>query len=160
MIVMGIDPGTAITGYAVVSDNPLKAIDYGCIRIPSHLEPAYKYLKIFEGIRHLVEQYRVEVVVVETQYVHNNIQTAIKLGMARGAVLVASALCDLRIVEYAPTRVKKAVCGRGRASKSQVQYMIKTLFGLSEIPQPADAADALALCLCYLQSFDSRKMRI
>ena len=152
-IILGVDPGTRITGYGLIQlkDQPYHLIDYGCIRPPSQFKLSERYLVIFDSIEELIEKYQPTVLVVETQYVHKNPQSALKLGMARGAVMIAAKKKGLMVYEYAPTVAKRAVVGTGKASKSQVQGMIQRLLRLSALPQPEDAADALALAICHAQ---------
>lgn len=151
-IILGIDPGTRVTGYGVISLNErrvLACIDYGCIRPPVSKTAPQKYRIIFESMNKLLDQFSPDSVVVETQFVNKNPQSAIKLGMARGMVILAAALREIPLFEYAPTRAKQAVVGNGRASKQQVQAMVKNLLGLKVVPSPEDAADALALAICH-----------
>lgn len=151
MIIIGIDPGTQITGYGViqVKGHAFHAIDYGCVRPPPHLKLTDRYLILFNALEELLEKYRPDVLAVETQYVHKNVQSAIKLGMARGAAIIAAKRKGLQVHEYAPSKAKLAVVGNGKASKQQVQGMVKLLLNLKEVPKPEDAADALALAICH-----------
>lgn len=151
MIIIGIDPGTIVTGYGIISleGSTYDVIDYGCIRPPSKLKLTDRYLIIFESLEELLEKYAPDVLVVETQFVQKNIQSAIKLGMARGVVILAAKRRGLQVFEYSPTRAKQAVVGSGRASKYQVQIMVQRLLGLDSPPEPEDAADALALAICH-----------
>jgi crossover junction endodeoxyribonuclease RuvC len=150
-IILGIDPGTVVTGYGVIRETgrDWEPLDFGCIRPSLKLKMHEKYLAIFEGIDHLLEKYQPEAVSVETQFVYKNAQSALKLGMARGAVIIAAARRGVAVFEYAPSKAKLAVVGSGSASKFQVQRMIQMQLKLSQIPEPADAADALALALCH-----------
>lgn len=156
MILIGVDPGTIICGYGVilVEGSSYRAIDYGCIKPPPSYEISDRYLIIFNSIEELLEKHKPNALIVETQFVHKNVQSAIKLGMARGAVMIASARKGIPIAEYAPTKVKLAVVGNGRASKEQVQKMVQMLLRLTQPPEPEDAADALALAICYAQNFE------
>lgn len=153
-VILGIDPGTLITGYGLIRNQggEHKVVDYGCIKPPSQLKLTDRYLIIFNGIEELIQKHRPEILVVETQYVGKNVQSAIKLGMARGIAIIAAKRHALSIYEYAPTEAKKAVVGSGKASKGQVQHMVKLLLKLAELPQPEDAADALALAICHANS--------
>lgn len=152
-IILGIDPGTKVSGYGIVKSlgNTFQAIDYGCIRPPANLLLSERYLVIFNAVEELLDKFLPDALVVETQYVYKNIQSAIKLGMARGAVLIAARRKKIKVFEYAPTKAKLAVVGKGHASKDQVQGMIKHLLQLPFLPTPADAADALALAICHAQ---------
>lgn len=152
--ILGIDPGTSVSGFGLIEviDGRYSAVDYGCIRPPPKYNLSDRYLIIFEGIDEIIEKYQPDAVVVETQYVHKNVQSAIKLGMARGVVIVAARKRGVEVFEYAPTKAKLAVVGTGRASKQQVQGMVTRLLNLAEPPQPEDAADALALAICHAQT--------
>jgi crossover junction endodeoxyribonuclease RuvC len=151
MIIMGVDPGTLITGYGIIKVNGTRyeAIDYGCIRPPGKYKLSDRYLIIFNSIEELLEKYQPDYIAIETQYVSKNVQSAIKLGMARGVVVIAAARRNVKIYEYAPTKAKLAVVGSGHASKQQVQGMVQALLSLPSPPEPEDAADALALAICH-----------
>ena len=151
MIILGIDPGTKISGFGVIESqgSTFKAIDFGCIRPPAEYSLPDRYLVIFNSVDALLDKHRPEALVVETQFVKHNVQSAIKLGMARGAVMIAAARQQIPIYEYAPAKAKMAVVGNGRASKLQVQAMVQQLLRLPEPPHPEDAADALALAICH-----------
>lgn len=161
-IILGIDPGTRITGYGVIAIHgpQIKPIDFGCIRPPVDLQTPARYLALFNGIEKLLDHYCPTAVAVETQFVYKNAQSAIKLGMARGVVLIAAAKRSIPIYEYAPKKAKLAVVGNGNASKEQVQRMIQLLLGLSSLPEPEDAADALALAVCHANSMNFKKQVI
>ena len=151
MIILGIDPGTQVTGYGLICEKSSgwEPLDFGCIRPPRKLTLHEKYLAIFEGVEHLIEKYKPSALAVETQFVYKNVQSALKLGMARGVVLLPAAKRKIPIFEYAPRRAKQAIVGTGGASKFQVQKMIQIQLKLSQVPEPADAADALMLALCH-----------
>lgn len=153
-IILGIDPGTIITGYGLikVNNNGYEVLDYGCIKPPYNLKLSDRYLIIFEGILSLIEKFLPHGMVVETQYVHRNVQTAIKLGMARGVAIIAAKQRGVSVFEYAPSRAKLAVVGSGKASKEQVQSMVAALLNLKSLPTPLDASDALALAICHAQT--------
>ncbi|NGX37104.1 MAG: Crossover junction endodeoxyribonuclease RuvC [Chlamydiae bacterium] len=154
MIILGIDPGTRITGFGVIKHHPHRpiALDYGCIRPPAKASSSKRYLIIFEAIETLIETHKPEALSVESQFMHRNAQSAMKLGMAKAMAILAAERKGIPIFEYAPKKAKKAVVGHGSASKEQVQKMIQTLLHLSEPPTPEDAADALALALCHAHS--------
>lgn len=154
MIILGIDPGTRVTGYGIiqmVGSGRYNLIDYGCIRPPEKRIIHDRYLIIHEGAEELIQKYKPEALAIETQYVYKNPQSAIKLGMARGVVIVAARKSGIDVYEYSPSTAKRAVTGRGGASKEQVQAMLQHLLGLKEKPSPEDAADALALAICHAQ---------
>jgi crossover junction endodeoxyribonuclease RuvC len=153
-VIIGIDPGTNVTGYGIikVQSSAYSVLDFGCIRPPTKLKITDRYLIIYNSLEHLLEIYQPNVLAIETQFVHKNVQSAIKLGMARGVVIVAAKRRGISIVEYSPTKAKRAVSGNGHASKIQVQGMVQKLLNLEKLPEPHDAADALALALCHAHS--------
>jgi len=157
-LILGIDPGTIITGYGVIEvTSTYRAIDFGCIKPPSKAKLESRYLILFESIESLIEKYQPDAISTETQYVKKNVQSAIKLGMARGMVLLAAARNKVPFFEYTPSVAKKAVVGNGSASKNQVQKMTKALLSLKSIPEPEDAADALALAIAHAHTIKTRK---
>lgn len=153
-IIMGIDPGTTVTGYGIIrADYPFyHAVDFGCIRPPRHLKITDRYLIIYNGLEHLFEEHKPHVLAIETQFVHKNVQSAIKLGMARGIAIIAAKKKGIPVIEYSPSEAKRAVSGNGHASKIQIQEMVRQLLHLAIVPEPEDAADALALAICYAHS--------
>lgn len=158
--ILGLDPGTAITGYGILDCNgsDLTPLDYGCIRIPTTLALEDRYLALFESLNELIALYLPETVVLETQYVKLNPQSALKVGMARGVAIVAARSKKIEIVQYSPSSAKKAVTGSGRASKNQVQGMVQRLLCLQKPPTPFDASDALALAICH--SHQLRRVKV
>jgi crossover junction endodeoxyribonuclease RuvC len=150
-IILGIDPGTRITGYGVISF-PSEPIDFGCIQPPPNLPLEERYQIIFNAIETLIALHKPIAIAVESQFVLKNAQSAIKLGMAKGMVLLAGARAKIPVYEYAPKKAKLAVVGKGQASKFQVQRMIQSLLRLPALPEPEDAADALALAICCGQN--------
>ncbi len=157
-IILGIDPGTRITGYGVIKvcHPHIEPIDFGCIRPPVKEELPARYLALFNGLEKILDTYCPSAVAVETQFVQKNVQSALKLGMARGAVLIAAARRGIPIFEYTPKKAKLAVVGNGSASKNQVQKMIQLLLKLPILPEPEDAADALALAISHANSLSFR----
>lgn len=150
--ILGIDPGTAVTGYGLIechSSSHYDALDYGCIRIPTSLPLTERYFAIYENLSRLMETYAPDDVALETQFVQKNPQSALKVGMARGVAIIAARKGGAAVFEYAPSRAKQAVTGSGRADKAQVQRMIQMLLRLPTLPTPYDAADALALAICH-----------
>jgi crossover junction endodeoxyribonuclease RuvC len=156
-IILGVDPGSHVTGYGIIrsKENSWEPLDFGAIRPPSSAKKHDRYLVIFEAILHLIEKYQPEAIAVETQFVYKNVQSALKLGMACGSVLIATAKHKIPLFEYAPRKIKLAVVGRGAASKYQVQQMVQMQLKLPKPPQPLDAADALAIALCHAYNKDS-----
>jgi crossover junction endodeoxyribonuclease RuvC len=145
--ILGIDPGTRITGYGLIDYNS-HPIDFGCIRPPPKLSLEIRYKILFESLEELLEKHQPTAIAVESQFVMKNVQSAIKLGMAKGMVLLAAARKSIPVYEFTPKKAKLAVVGHGGASKFQVQKMIQALLRLPNPPQPEDAADALALAIC------------
>ncbi len=149
--ILGVDPGTRITGYALIRTDgqAYEVVDFGAIRPPVLAPLPQRYLVIFEAITHLIEQFSPDDLSVETQFVSKNIQSAIKLGMARASIVLAAAKKGVAVHEYTPSKAKLAIAGSGSASKYQVQKMMQLLLKLKELPEPEDAADALALAVCH-----------
>lgn len=134
-----------------------RTLDFGTIRSAAKDPLPERYLKIHNGVEALIEQFSPDVIVVETQFVQKNVQSALKVGMARGVVIVTAAKHNIAIEEVAPTRVKQAIVGTGAASKQQVQMMVQRLLNLASPPSPLDASDALAIAITYAHSFRSSK---
>lgn len=153
MIVLGIDPGSRITGYGIIEKqgNRLLHIDNGAIFTDTAGEFPLRLHRIFTGLSAIIEQYRPDVMAVEQIFFSNNVQSALKLGQARGAAIVAGVSAGLPVSEYTALQVKQAVVGHGKAAKEQVQQMVKALLNLPEIAQ-ADASDALAVAICHANS--------
>lgn len=149
--ILGIDPGTRITGYGIIETDlhSYLPLDYGAIRPPPRLPLYERQLIIHEGIVHLLDKYPIEAVAIESQYISKNPQSILKLGMAKGVAILAATKRGIPIFEYAPKKAKIAVVGTGNATKGQVGRMIQALLNLPSIPYPEDAADALALALCH-----------
>jgi len=149
--VLGIDPGTAACGYGIVhgNGNRLRAVDHGWWQTSAEQRLELRLRTIFDGVAGLIEQHSPDAVVLEESYVGADARIALSVGQARGAVLVACALAGVACVEYAPARVKSTVCGYGRADKGQMQRMVKVILGLTELPRPHHAADALAVAICH-----------
>jgi crossover junction endodeoxyribonuclease RuvC len=149
--VLGIDPGTAACGFGIVREggNRLQALDYGWWKTSASERPEVRLKTIFDGVTALIEEWQPRAVVLEESFVGVDARTALSVGQARGAVLVAAASFGLECAEYAPSRVKQAVCGYGRAEKAQVQRMVGAILGLKQPPQPHHASDALAVAICH-----------
>lgn len=151
-IILGIDPGTAVTGYGVVarrSDGRLRLIECGVIRTTAGEPLARRIRDVHEGIRSLLNRHRPHAAAVEDVFQGRNVRSALTLGHARGAILLAIALHEVPLAEYTAPEVKKAVVGTGRATKDQVGYMVQQQLRLREIPAPHDAADGVAIALCH-----------
>lgn len=150
MIILGIDPGTRITGYGVVEkrEGPLRVVAYGEIKVGKGETLSGCLKTIYARLLDIIETYVPDVISLEDIFYGKNVKSLIKQGHARGVIVLVGAHNDIPVYEYTPLEVKKAVVGYGRAEKSQVQYMIRAMFGLPEVPPP-DAADALAIAVCH-----------
>ncbi len=151
MKVIGIDPGTAACGYGIVHEDGgrLRAIDHGWWTTAAGMRPELRLLTIFEGVDELIARHEPDAVALEESFVGVDARTALSVGQARGAVLVACARAGVACAEYSPARVKQTVCGYGRAEKQQVQKMVKAILGLQSEPTTTHAADALAVAICH-----------
>jgi crossover junction endodeoxyribonuclease RuvC len=149
--VLGIDPGTAACGYGIVheSEGRLRAICHGWWRTPAGQRPELRLKTIYEGVAGLIAEHAPDAVALEESYVGADARIALSVGQARGAVLVAGAVAGVECAEYAPARVKQAVCGYGRADKEQVGKMVAAILALEARPTPSHAADALAVAICH-----------
>ncbi|MDE3132492.1 MAG: crossover junction endodeoxyribonuclease RuvC [Acidobacteriota bacterium] len=152
MIVLGIDPGIANTGFGIVSSggSRLQALEFGVIETPSSAPPEARLAEIHADVGELIRRYDAEAVAVEDLYFGANVVSAMAVGQARGVVSLAAGQHGVPVRAYTPQQVKAAVCGSGRADKSQVARMVARLLGLSAPPRPDHAADALAVALCEL----------
>jgi len=154
-IILGIDPGIADTGFGVIKKGPggsLECLDYGTIKTAAKTELPNRLDIINRELKRLIKKYRPDLVAVEQLYFCKNVKTALVVGHARGVILLTAKQNNLPVVEFTPLQVKQAVSTYGQASKLQVQKMVKILLNLSELPEPDDAADALAVAICAVNS--------
>ena len=152
MIILGIDPGTAVTGYGVVKreqDGAISLCECGVIRTSSQAPLARRLRDIYDGVSELMVRHSPDAVAVEGVFFGKNVRTAVVLGHARGAILVAASLHQVEVAEYPPAEIKSAIVGTGRATKEQVGFMVQKLLRLREPPRPDDAADGVAVALCH-----------
>lgn len=148
MLILGIDPGTAVTGYGVVrAGAPHQLVECGVIRTRADRPLPDRLKDISDGVRELIARHRPEAMAVEDVFYARNVRTTLVLGHARGVILLAGAEAGLQIHEYPPSEIKKAVVGTGAATKTQVQFMVTKLLRLKSAPQPNDAADGVAAAL-------------
>ncbi len=161
MIILGVDPGTAITGYGVLQSDgdDLSVIDYGAIVTPADWLMPRRLQHIYQELTALIAQHTPTDAAIEKLFFSKNVRTALSVGQARGVALLAAAQAGLTIHEYTPLQVKQAVVGYGRAEKQQIQQMVKMLLQLAAIPQPDDAADALAIAICHAHSARYERMK-
>ncbi len=154
-LALGIDPGTAATGYGLVRLTPeghLQVVTFGVIVTPPHTPAQQRLLELFTDIQDLLKLHQPDTCAVERLFFQRNVSTAMAVGQARGVVLLAIAQAAVEVAEYTPNEVKQAVAGYGKADKRQVQEMVRTLLALPEIPRPDDAADALAIAITHLHT--------
>jgi len=152
--VIGIDPGTATTGFGLVRDTAqgLEVVDFGTILTPAGLPQEQRLVMLFDQLSKILILHRPESAAVEKLFFSRNVTTAITVGQARGVVLLALARSGLAVDEYTPMEIKQAVAGYGGADKNQIQQMVRALLNLEVVPKPDDAADALAIAICHLHS--------
>lgn len=154
-LALGLDPGTAATGFGLVRslpDGSLETVSHGIITTPKELSAPARLVILYQGLQQILEQYRPETAAVEKLFFQRNVTTALAVGQARGVVLLTLAQAGLEVFEYTPNEVKQAVAGYGSAGKHQVQEMVRLLLSLDEIPRPDDAADALAVAITHLNT--------
>ncbi len=155
MLVVGIDPGTATTGFGVVAETPegYHAIAYGVILTPANQPLELRLLSLYRQLNQVLTLHRPDYGAVEKLFFSKNVTTAMAVGQARGVALLTLAELGIPMAEYNPVEVKQAVAGYGGAGKHQVQSMVKALLQLSDLPRPDDAADALAIAICHLSTY-------
>jgi crossover junction endodeoxyribonuclease RuvC len=154
MKILGIDPGTATTGYGILeinNDNSINVINYGIIQTLSSDLMAHRLMCIFDDMELLIKSFTPDIIVIEELFFFKNSKTVITVSQARGVILLAAIKAGLTIYEYTPLEVKVTLTGYGRADKREVQNCVKDLLEIDEIPKPDDAADALAIALCHYQ---------
>ena len=150
-IIIGIDPGSRVTGYGIIaiSNGSFEPIDYGCIRPPTKYMLSDRYHAIFEGLQSILERYTPDEMALETPFINKNAQSALKLGIAMGTALLAAKGFNIKVYGYSPREVKCFIAGTGKAAKFQIQNTVSRLLSLKSPPTPHDAADALAIALCH-----------
>ncbi|NTU74536.1 MAG: crossover junction endodeoxyribonuclease RuvC [Anaerolineaceae bacterium] len=161
MLVLGIDPGTAIVGYGLVrelSDGNLQYLAHGTIQTPSQLNAGDRLAIIYDQLMQIINLHRPDCGAVEKLFFQKNVTTAMAVSQARGVILLAFSKNSLPFEEYTPMEIKQTAAGFGGATKRQVQEMVKLVLGMDEIPQPDDAADALAIAICHIQNWKIRKL--
>lgn len=153
LIILGVDPGSNVTGYGLISSYGEKStlIESGVIELSHNASLPEKLKEIFEGLMKIIKGHQPNQFAIEQAFYSKNARSALIMGEARGAAILAAAKSSIPIGEYSPKEVKCAIVGTGSASKSQVQFMVQKLLKLKEPPQPSDAADALAVALCHAQ---------
>jgi crossover junction endodeoxyribonuclease RuvC len=159
-VALGIDPGTATTGYGVVgvtAEGNLELLACGVVRTAAGVPMHLRLRELFEDLQRIIAEFRPSAMAVEKLFFGRNVTTAISVGQARGAALLAAALAGIEVAEYTPAEVKQAIAGYGNAGKQQVQEMVQRLLDLPAAPTPDDAADGVAIAVCHLQSLRYRQ---
>lgn len=162
MVILGLDPGTATTGYGVIRvlGNRFQMLEYGIISTPAK-NPMEKRLEmIYDNLQELLQKWQPDQAAVEELFFNQNITTAITVGQARGVLLLCCAQNNVPLAEYTPLQVKQALVGYGRADKKQIQQMVKMFLNLADIPKPDDAADALAIAICHAHNYQTNQRRL
>lgn len=151
MRIIGLDPGTATTGYGIVDaeDGELTAVTYGTITTPANMEMPYRLQLIQQELQDLLDEYQPDTAGIEEVFFGRNVTTAITVGQARGVLMLTLANAGIPIAEYSPPKIKDAVTGYGKADKHQVQLMVRNMLNLEETPRPDDAADGLAIAITH-----------
>jgi crossover junction endodeoxyribonuclease RuvC len=155
MIYLGIDPGTATTGYALIKKLPrglYEILDYGVIQTDKKLSDAERLVVLRDDLKEIIKHHKPKAAGVEKLYFESNAKTAMTVSQARGVVLVTLAENKVDLHEFTPLQVKSMICGYGKADKKQIQFMVQKTFGLKKLPKPDDAADALAIALCAAEA--------
>ena len=162
MLVIGIDPGLTTTGFGVVRNvgSSVEVVSVGVIRTDRDDPAARRLAGLYLDIVELIEEIRPEVMAVERVFMNRNRLTATRVGQASGVLMLAASLAGIEVFEYSPSAVKAIVTGDGSASKSQVQQMVARRLSLAKVPSPVDAADALAIAMCHMQSMGNRVGRL
>ena len=150
MIILGIDPGTATTGYGVIdyTKKKLTCIDYGVIQTPPKTDMGERLKQLNFDLDQIIKQYKPAMAAVESLFFFKNLKTAMPVSQARGVILLTLAKRNIPVIDFTPQQAKTSVTGYGKATKNQVQKMVKSILNLEEIPKPDDAADALAIAIC------------
>ena len=152
---IGIDPGIIITGFCVIEffkSNP-KLVAYGTIKPPKQDRLERRLLHLYDEVSSLVSKFIPSIMVIEDSFYSKNVKSAVVLGQARSAIMLAGAKSKIDIYEFAPRKIKQSLCGNGSATKEQVQYMVTQILGLKEIPKPIDITDAMAVGLCFVNNY-------
>lgn len=176
MVILGIDPGTAATGYGIIEissprrrkqrplspplssrrgggrgrkgEGGVRLVEYGCITTSKTTSPEQRLAEIYRDLNKLIKKYRPKIIAVESLFFFKNLKTAISVAQARGVILLCAAQNNIKLMEFTPLQIKMALTSYGRADKKQIQYMVRQLLNLKSAPKPDDAADALAIAIC------------
>jgi crossover junction endodeoxyribonuclease RuvC len=163
LVIMGVDPGSSVTGYGLVKtgqSDEISLLDYGIIKTDPGFQQEDKLKKIYDGLVKVLRKSKPDEFAIEEAFYSKNVKATMVMGQVRGVAILAAAQAKIPVAEYSPREIKQSTVGSGNASKSQVQFMVKNLLGLKEIPEPEDAADALAVALCHAQKIKEIRIRL
>lgn len=154
IVILGIDPGLADTGFGIIKKqgNKLEIIDYGCIKTKAKTPTETRLMEIFQSLEKIIKKYNPEIIAIEQLFFCKNVKTALAVGQARGVIILTAGTNNLTVAEFTPLQIKQALTGYGKASKKQIQDMVKIILKLNSIPKPDHAADALAAAVCCAHS--------
>ena len=160
MIILGIDPGLINTGYGLISnkEGTSELIDYGIITPNKNDSTPQRLYTIFSDIEQLIKQFKPTIFSIEDVFYSKNFKSALMLGHARGAAILAAAKYKIPVFEYSARKVKQSITGNGNADKTQIQYMLKQIFNLNVLPEPLDASDALGIALCHINQIKLKEL--
>jgi crossover junction endodeoxyribonuclease RuvC len=160
MKILGIDPGTVVMGYGAVEyeGDEVTLVGYGAIKVPERLQIAEKLIYLYKELLKIIRQHKPDAVAVEQPFVAKNVRSALAIGRAQAIALLAAAGQSIPAFEYTPAQVKQRVANYGASSKEQIQEMVRLQLGLAEVPQPNDAADALAVAICHVHEMHLKKL--
>ncbi|MDH4222184.1 MAG: crossover junction endodeoxyribonuclease RuvC [candidate division Zixibacteria bacterium] len=159
LIILGIDPGSTVTGYGIIKENQQKTtlVEYGVIKVSPRKPLPERLQDIFSGLNDIIEKIKPHQIAVEKAFYSKNAKSALVMGEIRGIALLSGAQAKIPLAEYSPREIKFSIVGTGAASKAQVQYMVKNILNLRTLPEPEDASDALAIALCHLGKLKTKK---
>jgi crossover junction endodeoxyribonuclease RuvC len=163
LLIMGVDPGSSVTGYGLIVTNlgdEISLLNYGIIKTDPGFQQEEKLKKIYNGLVKVIKKASPDEFAIEEAFYSKNAKTAMVMGQVRGVAILAAAQARIPVAEYSPREIKQSIVGWGNASKSQVQFMVKNLLGLKEIPKSEDAADALAVALCHAQKIKEIRLSL
>ena len=160
MKILGIDPGTVVMGYGVIEseDDEIALVDYGALVGPERSEIGERLSHLYSELQEIIQRHQPDAVAVEQPFISKNVRSAMAIGRAQAIALLAAAQRNIPTFEYTPAQIKQRVTNYGASSKEQIQEMVRLQLGLTEVPQPNDAADALAVAICHVQEMHLNKL--
>ena len=162
LVILGVDPGSSVTGYGLIrtAKGEIDLLDYGVVKTDPGFQQEQKLKKIYDGLLKVIKKLNPDEFAIEEAFYSKNAKTAMVMGQVKGVAILASAQAKIPVATYSPKEIKQSIVGSGNASKSQVQFMVKNLLRLKEIPEPEDAADALAVALCHAQRIRQNRRNV